>query len=178
MPNLTKQQIIERLSAHQPIEEMAARRGITVRWVATAALMLLLPLGVFFLRNQHPFLSDHVWEVAVSLTLLGFLGVYIAYETVSRKEASERQWGFSALTKDECEELGEVSLDVPEISIIVDHWLEVWVSSGKHPRGRDLALVKEMVAAWKAADGEKVSSTSNSDGERGASRHQPRVHSR
>lgn len=151
MPALTKPEILSRLAAHRPIDSGTATQKVTVRWLATGALVFLLPLGVFLLRNQHPFLADHAWGLAFSLTAVGLLGVFIGYRAVTRRLAAERRWGFAALTKEECLELGEISSDIPEITAIVDHWLEVWVSSGNMPRGRDLALVREMVSAWNTA---------------------------
>jgi hypothetical protein len=87
---------------------------------------------------------------------LGFLGVFIAWQASTRKLAAERQWGLAALTQKECIELSDLSGEVEDIQHIVDHWLDVWISSGKSPRGRDLALVREMVSAWKAAEIEPV----------------------
>lgn len=153
MPALTKEQIIARLSAHRPVGEDQAARGVTVRWLATGALVFLLPLGVFLLRSQHPFLADHAWQMALALTALGLLGVFVGYMAATRRQAAERQWGLAALSKQECVELEEVSAQVPEIARIVDHWLEMWVSAGKSPRGRELALVREMVTAWHRAEG-------------------------
>lgn len=151
MANLTKQEIIARLAAHRPVGEVAATRGITVRWLATFALVTLLPMAVYMARNTHPFLADHAVSLTIGLTIVGLLGVFIAWRAATRRMAAERHWGLATLTKDECVELEEISSKTPEIQQIVDHWMEVWIRNGTSPRGRDLAFLREMVRCWAEA---------------------------
>lgn len=152
---ITRAQILERLANHKPIETPVAKRKAWIRWVATSGLILMLPLGVslagFSRFSQHAML-------AISLAFVGGLGIVIALLAAFRKDPGDNQWGLSPLNATECEELSDLSECDFQIQQIVDHWLDVWVSSGKSPRGRDLALLRQMVACWNAlADGEEVS---------------------
>jgi hypothetical protein len=142
---ITKNQILDRLANHKPIEAPAAKRRVWMSWVVTVGLILMLPLGIS-LAGMSRF-SDHM-VLAISLAVVGALGIVIACLAAFRKSPADNQWGLAPLTAQECQELQELSECDYQIQQIVDHWLDVWVSSGKSPRGRDLALLRQMTQYW------------------------------
>ena len=146
---MTKEQIIQALAEHRPLAAPMARRKIWVRWAATGALIALLPLAALGIGLGGD--NARYWPLAIAFAGLGVLGVIVAWLAASRKDATENQWGLAPLTPQECQDLQDLSSIDPQIQEVVDHWLDVWVSTGKSPRGRDLALLRKMVKAWKVA---------------------------
>lgn len=140
--------ILARLAAHKPLVDPVATGKLWLRWTTTAGMALLLPLGVLLARRQNPFLEPSAWWVALAVSAVGGLGVFIAWLAVTRTQQAEQQFGLAVLTPAECIELHELSSCDPRVQAIVDHWLDVWVSTGHSPRGRDLALVRACVGAW------------------------------
>jgi hypothetical protein len=145
---LSKNEIIQRLARHRPIAAPVARRKVWVRWAATIAMISMLPLAVAMIGIGGVKLH---WGFALMLAGIGSFGVLIAWLAASKFDAAENQWGLAPLTSQECEELQSISTIDDRIQDIVDHWLDVWVSAGQSPRGRDLALLKRMVSCWKTA---------------------------
>ena len=153
---LSKTEILQRLARHRPIAGPVARRKVWVRWAATLALISLLPLAAMLLGFTG---REHLL-VAIALGIVGSVGVFIAWLAASRFDSAENQWGLAALTPQECHELQEISSIDDRVQDIVDHWLDVWVSTGQTPRGRDLALLRRMVADWQGAPEHQKSSWS------------------
>lgn len=145
---LSKTEIVQRLARHRPIAGPEARRKVWVRWAATVALISLLPLGAMFIGFAGG--RDHL-GIGVAIGMVGILGLAIAWLAASKFDAAENQWGLAALTPQECHELQELSAIDERIQDIVDHWLDVWISTGQSPRGRDLALLRRMVSIWEDA---------------------------
>lgn len=145
---ISKVEIIERLARHRPIAAPTARRQVWVRWAATFAMISLLPLAVSLFSSSNNRLYS---QIAIGLAIVGVVGVVVAWLAASKFDAAENQWGLAKLTPKECHELQELSgIDV-RVQDIVDHWLDVWISTGQSPRGRDLALLRRMVALWPSA---------------------------
>lgn len=151
---ISKTEILQRLARHRPIAGPEARRKVWVRWAATLALISLLPLAAMLLGFTG---KDHL-VMGIAMAIVGAFGVFIAWMAASRFDAAENQWGLAPLTPQECHELQELSSIDDRVQDIVDHWLDVWVSTGQTPRGRDLALLRRMVAAWDKAPEHRKSS--------------------
>lgn len=145
---LSKNQIIQRLARHRPIAGPVARRKVWVRWAATVAMIAMLPLAVAVVGVGG---FSVRWPAVLLAAGIGCFGILIAWLAASRFDAAENQWGLAPLSSKECEELQELSTVDDRIQDIVDHWLDVWVGAGQSPRGRDLALLRRMVACWPAA---------------------------
>lgn len=146
---LSRQEIVQRLARHRPIATPVARRKVWVRWAATVAMISLLPFGLAVLASGN-LERDHMIGAIVAAAF-GLLGALIAWLAGSKFDAAENQWGLAPLTAKECQELHELSGVDDRVQEIVDHWLDVWVSAGQSPRGRDLALLRRMVVAWETA---------------------------
>lgn len=140
-----RDEIIDLLRHHTPVPRHTVETQIAIRWVTTIGMIGLLPLAAVMTVAPHRFLAVSGWVVG-ALAGLGLLAVVIGV-LARQKQGLNRQWGLAPLTSHQATELAELSAQDPEVSRIVDEWMDRWIGARAHLIGRDLILLRAAMAA-------------------------------
>jgi hypothetical protein len=157
--NKTRAQILSTMKAHQPTPNNLVAFKCGLRWATVIVFSMMLPLGAFMSHQGHPW--DYSGEVAILLGVLGFWGIGVGWLEL-RQQGLQRQWGFCALSTEQCEEFQTLVAAYPELEAEVDVWLVRWIESSSQLRGRDLLFLQRIVRQWEVATAGSLVATTNS----------------
>lgn len=145
-----RREILDLLRHHVPVPRHTVKKQVALRWVITLGMVGLLPLAISMTAAPHRFLEVSGWVVG-ALAGLGVLAIFISI-LARQKHGLNRQWGLASLTTAQTIELTDLSGQDPDVSAIVDEWVERWIGAKAHLIGLDLILLRHAMEALKKSE--------------------------
>lgn len=142
--------LLQLIRAHQPIKNHKARMQLTLRWVATGALVGLLPLSLWLLF-QHASLWSVSGVTLTAIFAIGILALVIGTIAQRRDLGAQWQWGSEVLNEAAIQDFIELADRHAPIQEAVDVWLARWLGENIHLRNVDLLFLRHAVHLYEAS---------------------------